>query len=1464
MATDPKATVVVDSDTTGAQRGIQGLSGIFGGMFGTMTAGVTAGMGLFSVITKVVDGILAIPRAIGSYLGSSISMNASLESTTLQFETLMGNAQQAQRHVAFLFEFAKKTPFETGPIIEASKQMQVFGGNALNTEKNLTLVGNAAAATGKPINDIAMWTGRLYSSLQAGKPFGEAAQNLTQLAVWSPKVSQEMEKLKASGGSAKDMFGVFQKHLETFNGAMEKQAGTWTGLTSTMSDTISILGATAFAPFFDMAKTGLKAIVDLLGSEGVESAAKGVGKALGDAFGIIRATVGPVLSAMMQTGTSAINAANGTKVYEQVVRSLIGILSIFVDALAGIIRAVATVIQAYYEFRIAGNLLLVAFGKVVEGILVGSLAIANAMAKISFGETRKSFQQDAQQIQDKLNVVRKDMDGLRGSTEEYRKKSEATGNTLRGFADRLNGASKEMQKQALEYKYVAPAQKTFNDQTDEGADLLDNLGGSADKTKGKVSQFAKTASYEIAQLSREWSKQPAAVRANDESIKLLLDKYMKFRADVTDRSKLPADLEALALKFGRVTAIQGEANTSAEKLAKAQTELRDKMTLLSSKMQEAEARGMSAAEMMEAFGAEVKTVTASAVEMGIKVPENIGRIGRAIQTAEFDKAYEKTMGEIRTINKAQWDLVAKETEDKLKKAGAGYEGLKTIAAKAAEDQFLATKRGLDKQLAIIDFRHKEEIKKLGAVPGEYSKAYEAARAVVETKHLQAGADRDRAMKVELADLAKRTGAYGPEYERAKNAVLEKYRIMEAAATKRRIEEIAGLGPIPEEYRKAYEAAVAAVNAATGKVKTETIKAEAQKVKDAWLNTVSALADVFDKLANIAGGAFGNITKWIGQTIGTMNAAGQAGKQFSAGLAQLSGENKNLGAAAIGMATGIASGIAAMQQATNTASMAKNVIGGMTTGMSMGMQIAGPWGAAVGAAVGAIWAAFKGKPDWVKIQNDIKRDFGVAVSEELAKQIEKTSKEVKDRGTAIMLNLSAVLKEAGGITVANLGEWTKKTADLFSFVERKQITMKQATEQFNQIFPQMAKVITDTNSLASKSFLDLMATQDRFGVKSAEVSQFIGQQLGKAIAGLKAFVDNATITSQNAATATGAAVAAMFDKMVKGGMSASEALKALGPVVTTLEKQFATAGFTGGAAFDQIKALAATASNEIVSKAMTAVEGLNATMRGLHNAGLMDQQMFSGLGQQVGETFNRLISQGQNGDHVLRLMQPTLQTLHEMQRRFGYTTDESTQALLDQARASGQVGDQYMSAQDRMAAATDRVANAIEFMAQKMGYLPGVADHVSRSVGGAFQTVERQVYRSGDAFSRWRDEAVGAADDVYDAVDRVSFGASPGGLKEWKPMIEQAMGLFGEFGNRGVSSIRRVQSEVNSLGMRSLPDLSVGSVNMTAGARGSGKIVNVDMRGSQIAGVEGMNAFTSRLKQSIADDSFRTMRMELNQ
>lgn len=280
--------VRVTGDISDASKKLGQIGGMAEKTGGVMKGALSTAIGFGAMSV----GLSAMGNAMGVVKGGVIDMNASLETSKLQFTTLMGSADKAEQKVTDLFDFAAKTPFETGPIIQASRTMQTFGGDALNTMDNLRLFGDAAAATSQPIDDVSFWMSRAYAAIQGGQPFGEARMRLMEMGILTPKVAGELEKLSASGASSSTIWGALTKDMGKFGGAMETQSQTFDGMMSTFSDSINMMLATAGKPLFDMMKGVLTNVNALMASPAFQGGMAAVATALGTAFGTLGTILG--------------------------------------------------------------------------------------------------------------------------------------------------------------------------------------------------------------------------------------------------------------------------------------------------------------------------------------------------------------------------------------------------------------------------------------------------------------------------------------------------------------------------------------------------------------------------------------------------------------------------------------------------------------------------------------------------------------------------------------------------------------------------------------------------------------------------------------------------------------------------------------------------------------------------------------------------------------------------------------------------------------------------------------------------------------------------------------------------------------------------------------------------------------------------------------------------------------------
>ena len=444
------------------------------------------------------------------------------------------------------------------------------------------------------------------------------------------------------------------------------------------------------------------------------------------------------------------------------------------------------------------------------------------------------------------------------------------------------------------------------------------------------------------------------------------------------------------------------------------------------------------------------------------------------------------------------------------------------------------------------------------------------------------------------------------------------------------------------------------------------------------------------------------------------------------------------------------------------------------------SMAGPIGAVVGSLAGPLVQAFSGlfsggALDKVKT---LARGYGLLVSEEVADSIMQTMK--SERISNIAATVLNATKLFPTIDTGNIRQALRLTHDAFSMIETRQLSVAQAGKVVDEMFGKMAEAGTSATGLISKGLLEIIELNERFGTESAEISKFVTAQTMSAVGGLTTFVNagapaialvgkkskeltalqvdyavsvrrgfdegsnemeamrdkmalltdeiltqnsiiaSTQLASQQAATAMGSAITASFLELLNQGMSTTEAIKEIGPLVDGFKQQLVATGFEGSAAFTGLTEMVDLASNEIAGPALEAVEGLNSAMKGLHNAGILDQEMFLGLTGQISSTFKTLVDQGAEGNTALMMMSPSLQAIWELQKDFGYAVDEGTQLLLDQAETAGIVGETHRSIEERVLAVLERIAVVLG------AELPAAAREAERQAKAAAENIQNEL------------------------------------------------------------------------------------------------------------------------------------------
>lgn len=310
----------------------------------TFGSRVTSSIGrMGGALTTVVKtaGIVGVAGVAGlGFLGGmAIKSAADMESMQVAWETLLGSTEAAKDRMAELKEFAATTPFEIPEVMQASRQLQVFGGTTLATGDNLRMVGDIAAGTQQPFTDVAMWIGRTYDAMKSGQPFGEAAMRLQEMGALSGDGRRKLEELAAGvkDGSItmnqawKGTGNVFGQ----FSGLMEKQsqttAGQWSNLMDNLGQTLVGIGE-IMLPFV---KTLIGGMNDALPAirETLINVFQTAGPIIGNVIGGIAGVLGNIVGWITQNWPT--------------ISSIIGGV---MERIGAVIQAVAPIIGAVFNY----------------------------------------------------------------------------------------------------------------------------------------------------------------------------------------------------------------------------------------------------------------------------------------------------------------------------------------------------------------------------------------------------------------------------------------------------------------------------------------------------------------------------------------------------------------------------------------------------------------------------------------------------------------------------------------------------------------------------------------------------------------------------------------------------------------------------------------------------------------------------------------------------------------------------------------------------------------------------------------------------------------------------------------------------------------------------------------------------------------------------------------------------------
>lgn len=231
-------------------------------------------------IRGVMTGLL-LGRAGQTAIGNPLGLADQYSSAFIGFQTLFKSEERAQQMMNDLDEFARTTPYKTSNVIAQTQKMLAMGWDANRLIPDMTIIGDAAAATGKGDEGLQRIVLALAQIKSKGKLSTEELNQLAEAGISAKayiaeglgygsddaglqKMSKDLEGGKIGGNAAVEMLLAGMKN--DYEGMMDQMSReTVEGIMSNIEDTFEINIFRKWGQGLqEGAKIGLGSLADML------------------------------------------------------------------------------------------------------------------------------------------------------------------------------------------------------------------------------------------------------------------------------------------------------------------------------------------------------------------------------------------------------------------------------------------------------------------------------------------------------------------------------------------------------------------------------------------------------------------------------------------------------------------------------------------------------------------------------------------------------------------------------------------------------------------------------------------------------------------------------------------------------------------------------------------------------------------------------------------------------------------------------------------------------------------------------------------------------------------------------------------------------------------------------------------------------------------------------------------------
>lgn len=379
-----------------------------------MTGLFTKFKGIFAAITAIAGTVITFKWFV--------DLNDQMEQYEIQLRVMMKSAEAAQRALAEMKKFADETPYNTGEVIAAGKQLYASG--LSDYQKYLGIAGDWAAAQGAKIEE----TVSVLARANAGQ-YGEAIERAREMGITMKDLWAQGLQFDKGGqflGTAEQLMTAFEKIIKgRFGGTMRELSQSWSGLWSTFFSGIEDGARDISEGAFGMLKKGL----ETMNTKFQDLKNAGVFKAIGSEVGGLLTDLGRIVEPIVEF---LVTGEGARKVWKSVGEFFSGLWSVLrevinvVAELAHLIFGIGTDVdsmgkaQGFHILAQGARYLAVAITWVAEVIARAALAVQffHDLAKYGFEEAAKRMKENYDKVNKEYEARRNSILGVKDATKD--------------------------------------------------------------------------------------------------------------------------------------------------------------------------------------------------------------------------------------------------------------------------------------------------------------------------------------------------------------------------------------------------------------------------------------------------------------------------------------------------------------------------------------------------------------------------------------------------------------------------------------------------------------------------------------------------------------------------------------------------------------------------------------------------------------------------------------------------------------------------------------------------------------------------------------------------------------------------------------------------------------------------------------------------------------------------------------